>query len=232
MLVRVRRVTYASIIGLVLCAPTQLYLLNTALATGKASYTVPVYTVNNIANGVLVSGLLFHDFDTLPAGRLHGFLGCFGAVLAAVAALSSLQGRKAGKALAEANKLAALDTFGDPPNLSYRLDYLSLRVGGVSPLALQPAAHTWNDEPIVTRRRVFSVLEPRMTAPPLVPARSSSMSNLPGLLEQLNDSASSSTHDLRSQRTTACSEHLGADDAVGGAAGGQQPAAGVGRAPM
>ena len=179
-------VTYASIVGLVLCAPTQLFLLNTALATGKASYTVPVYTCNNIANGVIVSGLLFHDFDAMPARKLAGFFTAFGIVLVAVAVLSSLQGRRATDALVHRNKLAAIDAQdGKSSDLSYRLDYFSLRVGGVSPLALVPAA-SWNDE-LLYRRRFLSVSAPRATEPldVSVPVRSSSMSNLPSLLEQL-----------------------------------------------
>ena len=87
-------VTYLSLAGLAVCAPTQLYLLNIALGSGKASYTIPVYTVNNIANGIVVSGLLFHEFDGLAPRQGTLFAAALAAVLAGVALLSTLQGKR------------------------------------------------------------------------------------------------------------------------------------------
>ena len=54
-----RPVTWLSILGLILCAPCQLYLLNSALGAGKASYAVPLYIVNNIVTCIVLSALLF-----------------------------------------------------------------------------------------------------------------------------------------------------------------------------
>jgi len=167
-------VAWASIAGLIACAPTQLYLLNAALATGKASYTVPVYTVNSITNGIVVSGLLFHDFDCLGQRQSILFFSSFGVVILGVAVLSSLQGQRASEAL---NDLRAsrsgigpndtrFDLDGDELTLQLQRWNLRTPIGGVSALYCIP------ERVYAARqlRRTFSAGDLRITPSPMTGA--------------------------------------------------------------
>ena len=46
-------------------APSQLYFLNHALASGNATFAIPIYLATNVALVSLIGGLMFSEFDTL-----------------------------------------------------------------------------------------------------------------------------------------------------------------------
>mmetsp|Transcript_15593 Transcript_15593/g.44795 ORF Transcript_15593/g.44795 Transcript_15593/m.44795 type:complete len:444 (+) Transcript_15593:144-1475(+) len=86
-------VTYASVAGIAVCAPAQLWLLNWALGSGKAAYVVPLYTVMIICNNVIQGGLLFDEFTCLAESeyKLAVFVTALLLTVAGVALLSSQQ---------------------------------------------------------------------------------------------------------------------------------------------
>lgn len=58
-------ITWIAVLGLVMTAVTQLYLLNSALASGKAVFTIPLYTVLIITLAIFNGGILFDEFACL-----------------------------------------------------------------------------------------------------------------------------------------------------------------------
>mmetsp|Transcript_41779 Transcript_41779/g.138952 ORF Transcript_41779/g.138952 Transcript_41779/m.138952 type:complete len:207 (+) Transcript_41779:818-1438(+) len=91
-------VTYASVAGIAVCAPAQLWLLNWALGSGKAAYVVPLYTVMIICNNVIQGGLLFDEFTCLAESeyKLAVFVTALLLTVAGVALLSSQQAASRG----------------------------------------------------------------------------------------------------------------------------------------
>ena len=93
-------ITWVAGVGLIVTAVTQLYLLNSALASGKAVFTIPVYTVLIITLAILQGGLLFDEFACLQP---HQWAICSTAVVVlaiGVSVLSSVQESRAQKAAA------------------------------------------------------------------------------------------------------------------------------------
>ena len=76
-------ITWVAVVGLICCAPTQLWLLNSALGSGKAAFTVPLYTVMVISNNIIQGGLLFDEFRCLAEEptKLGVFIGAMLMVL-------------------------------------------------------------------------------------------------------------------------------------------------------
>lgn len=79
-------VTWLALGVLVASAPTQLWLLNWALGSGKASFTVPLYTVMIISTNIVLGGLLFDEFACLS--RAYLFVCAFVMVVVGVCLLS------------------------------------------------------------------------------------------------------------------------------------------------
>ena len=62
---------YLALVGLVVTAPLQLYLLDTALTGSAVSYAVPVYQALLILLTTVLGGVFFGEFDTMsPTGLL------------------------------------------------------------------------------------------------------------------------------------------------------------------
>ena len=80
------QVTWLALGVLVASAPTQLWLLNWALGSGKASFTVPLYTVMIISTNIVLGGLLFDEFACLS--RAYLFVCAFVMVVVGVCLLS------------------------------------------------------------------------------------------------------------------------------------------------
>ncbi|EOD19841.1 hypothetical protein EMIHUDRAFT_458663 [Emiliania huxleyi CCMP1516] len=85
-------VTWLALGVLVASAPTQLWLLNWALGSGKASFTVPLYTVMIISTNIVLGGLLFDEFACLS--RAYLFVCAFVMVVVGVCLLSPASGGK------------------------------------------------------------------------------------------------------------------------------------------
>lgn len=100
-------ITWLGIVGLVCCAPTQLWLLNSALGSGKAAFTVPLYTVMVTTNNIVQGGTLFDEFTCLAREpRDAAIFACaMVLVLAGVAVLSAQQESKKGKGASGADAL-------------------------------------------------------------------------------------------------------------------------------
>ena len=63
---------YLALVGLVVTAPLQLYLLDTALTGSAVSYAVPVYQALLILLTTVLGGVFFGEFDTMsPTGFPH-----------------------------------------------------------------------------------------------------------------------------------------------------------------
>ncbi|EOD30233.1 hypothetical protein EMIHUDRAFT_468441 [Emiliania huxleyi CCMP1516] len=86
------KVTWLALGVLVASAPTQLWLLNWALGSGKASFTVPLYTVMIISTNIVLGGLLFDEFACLS--RAYLFVCAFVMVVVGVCLLSPASGGK------------------------------------------------------------------------------------------------------------------------------------------
>ncbi len=82
-------VTWVSAGGLAVCAPLQLYLLNSALASGRAVFTIPLYTVSIIILAVVQGGVLFGEFSCLDARRRAFFFSSAVVVLLGILVLSA-----------------------------------------------------------------------------------------------------------------------------------------------
>lgn len=59
-----------AIVGLVFCAPTQLYVLNMALGNGSATLAMPVYLSCIVLLLTVCGGLIFREYEGLPSSRL------------------------------------------------------------------------------------------------------------------------------------------------------------------
>ena len=83
-------ITWLALGVIIACAPTQLWLLNWALGSGKASFTVPLYTVMIIGANIVLGGLLFDEFTCLAENTLDlaVFIGAFIMVVIGVCLLS------------------------------------------------------------------------------------------------------------------------------------------------
>ena len=86
---------YLALLGLVCCAPLQLYLLDTALTGSAVSYAVPVYQALLIVLTTAAGGVFFGEFETM--GREQRLAFCAGVATAALglAVLSASGGQAA-----------------------------------------------------------------------------------------------------------------------------------------
>uniref|UniRef100_A0A7S3RZA6 Uncharacterized protein n=1 Tax=Emiliania huxleyi TaxID=2903 RepID=A0A7S3RZA6_EMIHU len=86
-------VTWAALLGILCAAPVQLWMLNWSLGSGKAAFTVPLYTVMIISNNVCLGGLLLDEFSCLAQShwQMAIFITALMLVVAGVASLSAQQ---------------------------------------------------------------------------------------------------------------------------------------------
>jgi magnesium transporter len=100
-------ITWASAVGLALCAPLQLYLLNMTLASGAVTFTVPLYTSLIMILTIAAGGLLFEEFVDIDKGFIIAFCTAVLSVMVGLFILSHRQQARP-RALCEVCALVAL----------------------------------------------------------------------------------------------------------------------------
>ena len=112
-------VVYSSIVCILITAPLQLYLLNMTLASGKATFTIPLYLSLTMLLTSASGAILFDEFSAVarrhPRPLWLVVYGCgFFIVLVALAFLSSRQEVKARRAMALSNQGAVAAPINGP----------------------------------------------------------------------------------------------------------------------
>ena len=79
--------TYASIVLLITCLPTQLFLMMKSLSAGKASFALPIFFCCVITLTILLDGVFFRIFECMERSSLVVFCS-LDACLPAVSATS------------------------------------------------------------------------------------------------------------------------------------------------
>ena len=95
-----------AICGMAICAPLQLYLLNSSLGSAPSTYAVPCYQSLLILSNATAAGIFFQEFATLPTPKLCRMGAGFLVSVAGIGALSS--STAAAAAIAPAADTAAL----------------------------------------------------------------------------------------------------------------------------
>ena len=64
---------WMALIGLAVCAPLQLYLIDVTLASGAVTYAVPLYQALLVLLEIVAAAVFFRELETMSLSRLLGF---------------------------------------------------------------------------------------------------------------------------------------------------------------
>ena len=106
---------WAALLGLAATAPTQLYLLNTTLASSTVALSVPLYQSLMILLTVTAGGIFFREFDDASAASMAVFGLSVLLVMAGLGALSLHQETKRAAAAAAVAAAVTSSASAEPP---------------------------------------------------------------------------------------------------------------------